>query len=872
MSQEKAQLIAPQGHFTVPGLNVAGVVTASSFSGNCTGTASSLTQGSNVVVGVMTASSFAGDVFGNAAGLSTTTAGLKLGIVTATSFAGNFTGIGSGLTGTPNIVAGLVTATQFVGNTPGLAAGISAGKNLAAGIVTATTFYGDGSNLTGAGSTAFIRQNVTVTSNATTIDLNDGNIIYYSQDEVADTTISIANTSTADDITIIRNLAPYSNSWDDSISTASVDFDSGEYLTQTTDAVLRNWFDQAFTVEYWIKADSFASTDSGSGNALGASTLGSNSNFTWSFGPNQLGQVRFAWWNGSSDSAILPNQNLSTGTWYHLAFVHDGSYNCKIFIDGELQTLTANGGVTSYAITNGTADGGTFNIGKVQTANFDGKISNVRITHQALYSSSFTPPSAALTTTSQGATASNVKLLCCQSTTDDTAATVTPNTISANGTPTPASDTITQSGSISVSNYTITWPSSITWNGGSAPTLADANSYSKTGQVFNLVTSDGGSTWYGYEEVNNTNAARYQLWALGYNNSGPLGQNNETDYSSPVQVPGTWLKGVRNSAGSNENGAINSDGELWMWGDNAYGALGQNSTSTADYSSPIQVGTETTWSQISVGPANWCLASKTDGTLWSWGNSSYGILGLNSNNRRSSPTQIPGTTWSTGRGKIHAGHYMAAAVKTDGTLWTWGSNVNTGQLGQNTGHPSGERSSPVQVGSDTNWVNVYAGYRTVMGIKSDSTMWTWGLNLNGVLGQGNNVKYSSPAQIPGTTWSTISASRGTMSGALKTDGTLWMWGYNPSGNLGQNNRTNYSSPKQVPGTTWTGNILMSSTTGACAKTDGTLWIWGEAETGNLGQNDTTRRSSPVQIPGTNWNTEFNSSVNGNKWMILSERT
>ena len=96
MSQEKAQLIAPQGHFTVPGLNVAGVVTASSFSGNCTGTASSLTQGSNVVVGVMTASSFAGDVFGNAAGLSTTTAGLKLGIVTSTSFAGNFTGIGSG--------------------------------------------------------------------------------------------------------------------------------------------------------------------------------------------------------------------------------------------------------------------------------------------------------------------------------------------------------------------------------------------------------------------------------------------------------------------------------------------------------------------------------------------------------------------------------------------------------------------------------------------------------------------------------------------------------------------------------------------------------------------------------------------------------
>ena len=230
MSQEKAQLIAPQGHFTVPGLNVAGVVTASSFSGNCTGTASSITQGTNVVVGVMTASSFAGDVFGNAAGLSTTTAGLKLGIVTATSFAGNFTGIGSGLTGTPNIVAGLVTASQFVGNTPGLAAGISAGKNLAAGIVTATTFYGDGSNLTGAGSTAFIRQTVRATDPTTTINLNDGNIIYY--EGGYDTTVSFANTSTAEEVTIVRSLAStFSEAYNESFSTGGVDFDGDDYLS-----------------------------------------------------------------------------------------------------------------------------------------------------------------------------------------------------------------------------------------------------------------------------------------------------------------------------------------------------------------------------------------------------------------------------------------------------------------------------------------------------------------------------------------------------------------------------------------------------------------------------------------------------------------
>ena len=264
MSQEKAQLIAPQGHFTVPGLNVAGVVTASSFSGNCTGTASSIAQGTNVVVGVMTASSFAGDVFGNAAGLSTTTAGLKLGIVTATSFAGNFTGIGSGLTGTPNIVAGLVTASQFVGNTPGLAGGISAGKNLAAGIVTATTFYGDGSNLTGAGSTAYISQSVSsaTTSNSTTnINLNDGNIILYKGG--ADSTVSFANTATAEDVTFIRDLNPVDYSV--SFATGGIVLDGSDYVKSTwTGAAWLGSFN--FTIEYYWNGSAWVDEACSGGN------------------------------------------------------------------------------------------------------------------------------------------------------------------------------------------------------------------------------------------------------------------------------------------------------------------------------------------------------------------------------------------------------------------------------------------------------------------------------------------------------------------------------------------------------------------------------------------------------------------------------
>ena len=408
-------------------------------------------------------------------------------------------------------------------------------------------------------------------------------------------------------------------------------------------------------------------------------------------------------------------------------------------------------------------------------------------------------------------------------------------------------------------NYTITWPSAIKWNGGAAPTLG---AYEGEDDVFTLLTRDEGVTWYGWENLS-IGPYDYQIYTLGANEYGYLGQNNRTYYSSPVQIPGTTWK--KQSAGSGSGYAITSGGEMWAWGSGGSGSLAQNNET--DYSSPVQIP-GTTWASHATYNGT-SLATKTDGTLWAWASNGNGALGQNDRTQRSSPVQIPGTNWSQSMKAISVGEGQCmGAIKTDGTLWTWGGQ-QYGELGQN--QQTAKYSSPTQV-PGTTWSKVcFVGPGTLL-TRTDGTLWAMGSNTYGVLGLNNTTKYSSPAQIPGTTWSTISASRGTMSGALKTDGTLWMWGYNPSGNLGQNNRTNYSSPKQVPGTTWTGNILMSSTTGACAKTDGTLWIWGEAETGNLGQNDTTRRSSPVQIPGTNWNTEFNSSVNGNKWMILSERT
>ena len=746
MSQEKAQLIAPQGHFTVPGLNVAGVVTASSFSGNCTGTASSITQGTNVVVGVMTASSFGGDVFGNAAGLSTTTAGLKLGIVTATSFGGNFTGIGSGLTGTPNIVAGLVTATQFIGNTPGLAAGISAGKNLAAGIVTATTFYGDGSNLTGAGSTAYIRQTVRASESTTTINLNDGNIIYY--EGTVDTTISIANTSTAEDVSIVRTLSPISANYNVSYSTGAVDFDvNGDFLTLASTSDF-NFGTGDYTLEAWLFPDDVDAAEA----------------FVWlNFGNTDAPSMKIIYgkWEIFSGGSKYGGP-ATAGVWTHVAVTRSSGI-ARMFVNGQEKVSWAD----SADIPNSIASIGAYPAG---TYEWDGKISNLRVVKgTALYTSSFTPPTEALTNVS------GTVLLCCQDTSSTTVGAVKPGTITANGDPSAGSVTVSKSGTSTLyGNGAITWPTSITWNGGSAPTLVSSRTATGSAQIFNLTTADGGTTWYGYEEFNySTVGSNYNIFTWGANDHGTLGLNSVANISSPVQLTGaTWTDGTSGGA-QHRNGTSffrKSDGTAWIWGDNTQGCLGLNSRT--DYSSPVQLGTETNWGYCFAGGYQ-TGASKTDGTLWTWGT---GMNGVNYNvgpGKRSSPTQIPGTTWSSDPYMCSFSYGQAGAIRTDGTLWVWGRN-DYGGLGRNNTTNAPGVSSPIQLGSGTDWSRIFSGHLNRTAMKTDGTLWSWGCNQQGRGGLNDNAHRSSPTQIPGT-WSSFSSSSYQGFG-IKTGGTLWSWG------------------------------------------------------------------------------------------------
>jgi alpha-tubulin suppressor-like RCC1 family protein len=333
-----------------------------------------------------------------------------------------------------------------------------------------------------------------------------------------------------------------------------------------------------------------------------------------------------------------------------------------------------------------------------------------------------------------------------------------------------------------------------------------------------------------------------ELWSWGSNTSGYLAQNNTTTTSSPVQVGAltTWSKVT---AGNNFCLAIQSDGTLWGWGGDGDGQLGNTAKITR--SSPVQVGSLTTWFYVSA--SSFCtLATKTDGTLWAWGNGGSGSLGLNSTTSFSSPVQVGAlTTWYE---VAKGANYSSAAIKTDGTLWTWGSGFS-GRIGLG---DTVARSSPVQVGALTTWYEVTSGYGNMLATTTDGALWTWGRNTYGQLGLNDVADRSSPVQIGAlTNWAQASAGGGSFCVAVKTDGTLWSWGRNNQGQLGLNDATNRSSPVQVGAlSTWQKAIATSFSCFAI-KTDGTLWAWGRNPNGSLGLNNTTYLSSPVQIGSLN---------------------
>ena len=363
---------------------------------------------------------------------------------------------------------------------------------------------------------------------------------------------------------------------------------------------------------------------------------------------------------------------------------------------------------------------------------------------------------------------------------------------------------------------------------------------------------DGKSDGFGNVD---TAIENYQVFSCGSNDAGQLGLNDIVNRSTLTQIgtEGNWKSVV---CGYWNTLAIKTDGTLWGCGFNWSGQLGLGNIS---YRSTLtQVGTATDWKSVSCGD-RFTLAIKTNGTLWSCGLNDTGQLGLNDRINRSTLTQIGSDTdWKD----ASCGNLNLFAIKENGTLWGCGNN-SLGQLGLNISGVTAHRSTLTKIGTDTNWKSASGGGYHTLAIKTDGTLWSWGNNWNGELGHNNIIRMSIPTKVgTDTDWEFISAGfRHNL--ALKNNGTLWSWGNNWHSQLGHNDIINRSIPTKV-GTDTDWEFISTNKQidtmedyfvffSLTIKNNGTVYGCGLNTSGQFGLGDLVSRSIFTQIgSGTDW--------------------
>lgn len=332
------------------------------------------------------------------------------------------------------------------------------------------------------------------------------------------------------------------------------------------------------------------------------------------------------------------------------------------------------------------------------------------------------------------------------------------------------------------------------------------------------------------------------LWSWGANFNGQLGDGTTSKVKMPVQV-GVEKDWASVKTGKSHTLAIKTDGTLWAWGDNSFGQLGDETNEGKPV--PLKIGSAADWEKISAG-FNHSLAIKTDGTLWSWGDNRSGQLGDSSTQESTTPIQVGADSgWS----HAAAGESHSVAVKNDGTLWSWGDNFY-GQLGIET---ELEHSSiPVQAGNNTNWIFVTAGDNFTLAITSDGSLWSWGRNWSGQLGDGTLNDRSRPTQIADTTiWQTVISGWNHVL-ALDSNNTLWAWGYNDFGQLGDGTDKNKTAPVRIALNDEWSAISTGLKHTLAVKNDGTLWSWGKNQYGQLGDGSSgfdSFSTTPARVGG-----------------------
>lgn len=307
-----------------------------------------------------------------------------------------------------------------------------------------------------------------------------------------------------------------------------------------------------------------------------------------------------------------------------------------------------------------------------------------------------------------------------------------------------------------------------------------------------------------------------KLYAFGSNAQWQIGDGTNTQRNSPVKIGNlNWLKITGNlwlTIG------ISSNGNIYRWGANGSTAITSPYLfSTGDYSDT---------SLIMPGNSTYTcfFILKTNGELWGYGLNPSGVaMGISTSSTTGEPTRVASPTlWSYMASASHittTGLVTLLGIKTDGTLWGWGAN-SYGQIGNGTTATVG---SFTQVGVAT-WTKVSIGYGHSVGIKTDGSIWGWGSNNYGQVGDGSTTNRTSPVLVDSGSWLDISAGSHHKL-AVKSDGSLWAWGYNGNRQIGDGTGTTRTSPVQI-GLTDVVRCYAGQANSFALKSNGELWGWG----------------------------------------------
>jgi len=272
------------------------------------------------------------------------------------------------------------------------------------------------------------------------------------------------------------------------------------------------------------------------------------------------------------------------------------------------------------------------------------------------------------------------------------------------------------------------------------------------------------------------------------------------------------------SAGEDHTVAVKTDGSLWAWGTNRYGSIGDGTT--IDRSSPTRIGANTDWVYASAGYSH-TVAVRTDGSLWAWGLNEWSQLGDGTVSASLVPFRVAGGP-EQGWASVSAGREHTMAVGNDGSLWAWGRNL-AGHLGDGT---TTNRHVPTRIGTNNDWASVSAGRAHTVAIRTDGSLWIWGANWSGQLGNGLLTGSPAPIQVgTDTDWAFVSAGRW-HTVAVKSNGSLWAWGGNGSGQIGDGTTYNRRLPVRI-GTDYDwATVSAGSFHSVAVRTDGSFMTWG----------------------------------------------